>query len=64
MNFENIWICRDVSAYTKAPELLGGRVKTLHPAIHAGQWILEYEQLKIELYFADYDDAPHSRLLK
>lgn len=26
----------DVSAYTKAPELLGGRVKTLHPAIHAG----------------------------
>ncbi|OAA48749.1 bifunctional purine biosynthesis protein [Metarhizium rileyi] len=26
----------DVSAITKAPEMLGGRVKTLHPAIHGG----------------------------
>ena len=26
----------DVSVFTGAPELLGGRVKTLHPAIHAG----------------------------
>ena len=25
-----------VSSVTGAPELLGGRVKTLHPAIHAG----------------------------
>ena len=28
--------CRDVSAITKAPEMLSGRVKTLHPAVHAG----------------------------
>lgn len=27
---------RDVSAITKAPEMLAGRVKTLHPAVHAG----------------------------
>jgi phosphoribosylaminoimidazolecarboxamide formyltransferase/IMP cyclohydrolase len=27
---------RDVSEYTKFPELLGGRVKTLHPKIHGG----------------------------
>lgn len=27
---------RDVADLTGAPELLGGRVKTLHPAIHAG----------------------------
>lgn len=27
---------RDVSDITGAPELLGGRVKTLHPAVHAG----------------------------
>lgn len=27
---------RDVSAITHAPEMLGGRVKTLHPAVHAG----------------------------
>lgn len=27
---------RDVAAITKAPEMLGGRVKTLHPAVHAG----------------------------
>lgn len=26
----------DISAITKSPELLGGRVKTLHPAVHAG----------------------------
>ncbi|KAK3069024.1 bifunctional phosphoribosylaminoimidazolecarboxamide formyltransferase/IMP cyclohydrolase [Teratosphaeriaceae sp. CCFEE 6253] len=26
----------DVSAITKAPEMLAGRVKTLHPAVHAG----------------------------
>jgi phosphoribosylaminoimidazolecarboxamide formyltransferase/IMP cyclohydrolase len=27
---------RDVSEITHAPEMLGGRVKTLHPAVHAG----------------------------
>jgi len=27
---------RDVSAITHAPEMLSGRVKTLHPAVHAG----------------------------
>lgn len=27
---------QDVSKVTGAPEMLGGRVKTLHPAIHAG----------------------------
>lgn len=27
---------RDVGDYTGAPEMLGGRVKTLHPAIHGG----------------------------
>lgn len=29
-------IYRDVSAITHAPEMLSGRVKTLHPAVHAG----------------------------
>ena len=27
---------KEVSDYTKSPEILGGRVKTLHPKIHAG----------------------------
>ncbi|KAJ2687248.1 bifunctional phosphoribosylaminoimidazolecarboxamide formyltransferase/IMP cyclohydrolase [Coemansia spiralis] len=27
---------KDVSDITKAPEMLGGRVKTLHPAVHGG----------------------------
>jgi len=27
---------RDVAEYTGSPEILGGRVKTLHPAIHGG----------------------------
>jgi AICAR transformylase/IMP cyclohydrolase PurH len=30
-------IRRDVSSITKAPEMLGGRVKTLHPAVHGGE---------------------------
>ncbi|KAG8969556.1 Bifunctional purine biosynthesis protein ade10 [Tulasnella sp. 419] len=29
-------IIEDVSDITKAPEMLGGRVKTLHPAVHGG----------------------------
>jgi len=28
--------CIEVSEYTNSPEILGGRVKTLHPKIHAG----------------------------
>ena len=28
--------CTEVSKYTGSPEILGGRVKTLHPKIHAG----------------------------
>ena len=27
---------RDVADVTGAPEMLGGRVKTLHPAVHGG----------------------------
>ncbi|MCB0212780.1 MAG: bifunctional phosphoribosylaminoimidazolecarboxamide formyltransferase/IMP cyclohydrolase PurH, partial [Anaerolineae bacterium] len=27
---------KDVADITKAPEMLGGRVKTLHPVVHAG----------------------------
>lgn len=29
-------VVRDVSAVTGSPEMLGGRVKTLHPAVHGG----------------------------
>jgi phosphoribosylaminoimidazolecarboxamide formyltransferase/IMP cyclohydrolase len=28
----------DVSSITKAPEMLGGRVKTLHPAVHVSKY--------------------------
>ena len=28
--------CLEVSDYTNSPEILDGRVKTLHPKIHAG----------------------------
>lgn len=27
---------QEVSEYTRSPEILGGRVKTLHPAVHGG----------------------------
>jgi phosphoribosylaminoimidazolecarboxamide formyltransferase / IMP cyclohydrolase len=33
---ENDISVREVAEYTKSPEILDGRVKTLHPAIHGG----------------------------
>jgi phosphoribosylaminoimidazolecarboxamide formyltransferase / IMP cyclohydrolase len=33
---ENGLSVTEVADYTKSPEILGGRVKTLHPAIHGG----------------------------
>ena len=33
---ENNLDVTEVAAYAKSPEILGGRVKTLHPAIHGG----------------------------
>ena len=33
---ENGLTVTEVADYTKSPEILGGRVKTLHPAIHGG----------------------------
>ena len=33
---ENEVSVTEVADYTKSPEILGGRVKTLHPAIHGG----------------------------
>lgn len=31
---------REVSDVTGAPEMLSGRVKTLHPAVHGGMYVL------------------------
>src|SRR6266540_5337238 len=33
---ENSISVTDVAAYTRSPEILGGRIKTLHPAVHGG----------------------------
>src|SRR5512146_78134 len=33
---ENNIAVTEVADYTKSPEILGGRVKTLHPAVHGG----------------------------
>jgi phosphoribosylaminoimidazolecarboxamide formyltransferase/IMP cyclohydrolase len=33
---ENEVAVTEVADYTKSPEILGGRVKTLHPAVHGG----------------------------
>ena len=33
---ENGIAVTEVAEYTKSPEILGGRVKTLHPAVHGG----------------------------
>lgn len=46
---ENSVSVTEVADYTKSPEILGGRVKTLHPAIHGGLLARptdeDYEQL-------------------
>ncbi|DAA76097.1 TPA_exp: Uncharacterized protein A8136_1134 [Trichophyton benhamiae CBS 112371] len=39
----------DVSSITKAPEMLGGRVKTLHPAVHGGILARDIESDKQDL---------------
>jgi phosphoribosylaminoimidazolecarboxamide formyltransferase/IMP cyclohydrolase len=39
----------DVATVTGAPEMLGGRVKTLHPAIHAGIMARPSEEDRAEL---------------
>lgn len=31
-----------MSELTGFPEMLGGRVKTLHPAVHAGKWFITF----------------------
>ncbi|SJM82098.1 Bifunctional purine biosynthesis protein ADE17 [Zygosaccharomyces bailii] len=39
----------DVSSITHAPEMLGGRVKTLHPAVHGGILARNLEQDELDL---------------
>ena len=46
--------CADVSDLTKAPEMLGGRVKTLHPAVHGGILARDTEQDMGELSARGY----------
>jgi len=45
----------DVSAYTSSPEVLSGRVKTLHPAIHAGILSQDREEDRAELSELGWD---------
>lgn len=40
---------REVSDYTKSPEILAGRVKTLHPAIHGGILARGTEEDRLQL---------------
>ena len=48
---EHNLIVKDVAEHTQSPEMLGGRVKTLHPAIHGG-------------LLARSTEADHNELLK
>lgn len=49
---------KDVSDITGAPEMLNGRIKTLHPAIHAGMnefiYLNLFLILFIYLYYIDH----------
>lgn len=46
---------QDVSDITNAPEMLGGRVKTLHPAVHAGILARITESDQADLKRQNYD---------
>jgi len=46
---------RDVSDITNAPEMLGGRVKTLHPAVHAGILARVSDTDKADMTKQNYD---------
>lgn len=50
----------DVADITQAPEMLGGRVKTLHPAVHGG--MLE-STLSLTRMYAAAHSHPHPRCL-
>uniref|UniRef100_A0A8D0E6X2 Bifunctional purine biosynthesis protein ATIC n=1 Tax=Salvator merianae TaxID=96440 RepID=A0A8D0E6X2_SALMN len=45
---------RDVSDLTGFPEMLGGRVKTLHPAVHAGILARDIPQDKVDMDKMDF----------
>jgi phosphoribosylaminoimidazolecarboxamide formyltransferase / IMP cyclohydrolase len=45
----------EVAGYTKSPEILGGRVKTLHPAIHGGLLARPTESDRSELLNLGWD---------
>jgi len=45
---------RNVSDYTGAPEMLGGRVKTLHPAVHGGILATDSASDAFDLLHQDY----------
>ena len=45
----------EVAYYTKSPEILGGRVKTLHPAIHGGLLARPTESDRSELLNLGWD---------
>lgn len=52
---ENNISVTDVAEYTNSPELLGGRVKTLHPAIHGGLLARSTEADRNELVNLGWD---------
>ncbi len=41
---------RDISAITNSPEILKGRVKTLHPTVHAGILSTDSESDKVGFF--------------
>lgn len=52
---ENGLSVTEVAEYTKSPEILGGRVKTLHPAIHGGLLARPTEADRNELLALGWD---------
>lgn len=62
VNYFAFYLCfcaRDVSDMTGAPEMLGGRVKTLHPAVHAGNLVQHLSQCQCQSWFVDITRVIH-----
>src|ERR1700690_2267256 len=52
---ENRITVTEVADYTRSPEILGGRVKTLHPAIHGGLLARPTESDNLEMINLGWD---------
>src|SRR5579872_7606532 len=50
---------KDISGFTGSPEMLGGRVKTLHPKVHGGLLYRRKHPSRSEEHTSELQSRPH-----